>query len=150
MKPMILGIAVAIMTVWSGLTALAGERATPDEAKAMAEKAATLLKADGPEKAFPAFNDQKGAFQDRDLYVFVQNREGVNVAFGGNPAMLGKNVMNLKDVEGKSFIKEMQALKDAGWVEYKWVNPQTKAVETKASYVVWVGDYLVGVGAYKN
>jgi cytochrome c len=80
----------------------------------------------------------------------VQNRDAVNVAFGGNPALLGKNVGNLKDVDGKPFIREMQALKDSGMVEYKFINPETKSVETKVSYVIWVGDYLVGVGAYKN
>jgi hypothetical protein len=138
------------MMAWSSLAALAGDRGTPEEAKAMAERAAALLKAEGPDKAFPQFNDQKGAFHDRDLYVFVQNREAVNVAFGGNPALLGKSVGNLKDVDGKAFIQDMQALKGSGSVEYKFINPETKAVETKISFVIWVGDFLVGVGAYKN
>lgn len=151
MSRVIVAIVIAAVTGWAGLTgAFAEDRASPDEAKAMAEKAAAVLKADGPDKAFPQFNDQKGAFHDRDLYVFVQNHEATNVAFGGNPALLGKNVANLKDVDGKAFIQEMQATKDRGWVEYKFQNPETKAVETKVSYVIWVGDYLVGVGAYKK
>ena len=150
MRSMLMAAAVAAMMVWSGLAALAADRGTPEEAKAMVEKAAALLKAEGPDKAFPQFNDQKGPFHDRDLYVFVQNHDAVNVAFGGNPALLGKNVGNLKDVDGKPFIRDMQALKGGGAVEYKFINPETKAVETKISYVIWVGDYLVGVGAYKN
>ena len=150
MRQMIVALVAAAMMAWSGLTALADDRGTPEEAKAMVEKAAALLKAEGPEKAFPQFNDQKGPFNDRDLYVFVQNRDAVNVASGGNPALLCKNVGNLKDVDGKPFIRDMQAVKDRGSVEYKFINPETKAVETKISYVIWVNDYLVGVGAYKN
>jgi len=40
-------------------------------------------------------------------------------------------------------------VQDAGWVEYKWQNPVSKAIEAKATYVVRVGQYSVGVGAYK-
>src|SRR4051794_40835192 len=150
MRPPILGVVAGTILLGGTLAVSAEERGTPEEAKAMVERAAQLLKTEGAEKAFPVFNDQKGSFHDRDLYVFVQNRDAVNVAFGGNPALLGKNVGNLKDVDGKAFIREMQAVKDRGVVEYKFINPETKAVESKVSYVIWVGDYLVGVGAYKN
>ena len=37
---------------------------------------------------------------------------------------------------------------DAGWVDFKWQNPLTKAVEPKSMYEVRVGEYVVGVGAY--
>jgi cytochrome c len=37
-----------------------------------------------------------------------------------------------------------------GWVDYKWANPQTKKVEPKSSYMMKVGDVIVGVGIYKG
>lgn len=133
-----------------GQGAYAADHATPDEAKAMALKAADFLKQNGPEKAFAAFDAPGGAFHDRDLYVFVQNDNGVVEAHGTNPALIGKNLLGIKDVDGKSFVKDMVAIKDTGWVDYKWQDPTTKLVEPKTSYMIRVGNYIVGVGAYKN
>lgn len=116
----------------------------------MAIKAADYLKQNGPEKAFAAFDAPGGAFHDRDLYVFVQNNSGVVQAHGTNAALIGKNLISMKDVDGKPFVKDIVDVKDTGWVDYKWLDPQTKLVEPKTSYIVRVGDYLVGVGAYKN
>jgi signal transduction histidine kinase len=132
-----------------GSSAFASDRASVDDAKAMATKAAAYLKDSGPEKAFPAFQAKDNAdWHDRDLYVFVQDSKGTMVSHGTNGALIGKPMLALKDVDGKPFNVEIQAVKDTGWIEYKWQNPQTKAVEPKKAYVVRVGDYLVGVGAY--
>jgi cytochrome c len=128
--------------------AYAAGQATPDEAKAMAIKAAAYLKAEGPEKAFPVFDAKDGPWHDRDLYVTVQDSQGVMLAHGTNPGLIGKSLIDLKDVDGKAFTREMVAIQDAGWVHFKWQNPLTKAVEPKVTYEVRVGDYLVGVGAY--
>ncbi len=125
----------------------AGE-ATPDEAKAMAVKAAEYLKAVGPDKAFPEFDAKDGSWHDRDLYVYVLDNNGVMLAHGTNPGLIGKTVLEVKDVDGKSMTRETLAVKDAGWVNFKWQNPLTKAVEPKVVYVVRVGDYFVEVGAY--
>jgi hypothetical protein len=128
--------------------AWAAGQATPDEAKAMSIKAAEYLKSVGPEKAFPAFDAKDSSWHDRDLYVYVLDAKGVMVAHGTNPGMRDKTVLDLKDVDGKPFFHDIVATKDAGWVNYKWQNPTTKAVEPKTAYIVRVGDYVVGVGAY--
>jgi signal transduction histidine kinase len=138
----------ALMVLGFGAAAGAQERASPEEAKAMAIKAADYLKANGPEKAFAAFKAPDGGFRDRDLYVVVQDNKG-NMAFHPlNPALIGKSMLDLKDVDGKPFNREVQAVKEAGWVDYKWMDPQTKQVGPKTSYVVHTGDYFVQVGAY--
>jgi hypothetical protein len=128
--------------------AQAAGQATTDEAKAMAIKAAEYLKSVGPEKAFPAFDAKDGPWHDRDLFVIVQDSKGFMVAHGTNPGLIGKNVLDLKDVDGKPFNRETQAIKDTGWVTFKWKNPLTDAVEPKTQYIIRTGDYLVGVGAY--
>ncbi len=139
---------VGLLILGFAASAGAADRATPDEAKAMAIKAAAYLKANGPEKAFATFKDPSGGFRDRDLYVVVQDTKG-NMAFHPlNPALIGKSMLDLKDVDGKPFNRDVQAIKDTGWVEYKWLDPQTKRVEPKKAYVVNTGDYLVMVGAY--
>ena len=128
--------------------AFAVSQATPDEAKAMAIKAADYLKANGPEKAFPEFTARDGPWHDRDLYVTVQDTKGVMLAHGTNPGLIGKSLIDLRDVDGKAFTREMVAVTDAAWVKYKWQNPRTKAVELKSTYEIRVGEHVVGVGAY--
>jgi cytochrome c len=128
--------------------AFADGQATPDDAKAMAIKAADYLKTVGPEKALPEFSAKDGPWHDRDLYVTVQDSKGVMAAHGTNPGLVGHSVLDLKDVDGKAFNREVQAVKESAWIDFKWQNPFTKTVETKRQYTIRVGDYLVGVGAY--
>jgi hypothetical protein len=129
-------------------TARADDRGTPDEAKAMATRAAALLTAEGPEKAFPVFNKDP-AFHDRDLYVMVYNATGTCVSHGANPALIGKNLIELKDTNGKFLIKDLVGIEDAGWIEYTWPDPLTHKVQPKKTYVVRVGDFRIGVGVYE-
>lgn len=133
----------------------AAERGSPEEAQAMVRKAVALVKASGKEKAFAEFNklDQGGPFKDRDLYVMVYDKAGVNLAHGANHKLHGKNLIELKDADGKLIVKGLvdTAFVGAGkgWYEYNWPNPVTKAVEAKRTYVERVDDILIGVGVYK-
>jgi hypothetical protein len=126
----------------------AADQATPAEAMAMAIKAADYMKSVGPEKAIPEFNAKDGPWHDRDLFVAVIDSKGVMVAHGTNPGLIGHNVLDLKDVEGRPFNREWVSVPDAGWVSFKWRNLQTNAIEPKTCYVIHVGDDYVGVGAY--
>jgi cytochrome c len=140
-------LTLAVMVLCAPAVLAAGQ-ATQDEAKALAIKAAEYLKAVGPEKAFAEFSAKEGPWHDRDLYVTVQDSKGVMLAHGTNSGLIGRSLIDLKDVDGKAFTREMVAITDTGWVRFKWQNPLTKAVETKIAYEVRVGDYVVGVGAY--
>ena len=140
-----------LMATAAGMgAAYADGQATPDEAKDMALKAAAYLKDVGPATALPEFSAKDGRWHDRDLYVTVQDNKGVMVAHGTNPGLIGRSVLELKDVDGKAFNHEIQEIKEPAWIEYKWRNPVTNAVEAKASYNVRAGDYIIGVGAYKK
>lgn len=127
---------------------LAAGQGTPEEAKAMAIRAAEYLKTNGPDKAFAAFNAKDGPWHDRDLYVFVEDDNGVMMMHGNNPSLTGKSMASLKDTSGVSISDRVLAIKDAGWVDFKWQNPLTGQFEPKTDYVIRVGEYLVGVGAY--
>src|ERR1700756_1737056 len=89
---------------------LAAGQGTPDEAKALAIKAAEYLKVAGPEKAFAEFNAKDGPWHDRDLYVSVQDGNGIMLAHGTNPGLVGRSLIDLKDVDGKAFTREMLAI----------------------------------------
>lgn len=133
--------------------AFAQDKGTAEEAVTMAKKAAAAIKADR-EKAFAAINDKSNAdYHLKDLYVFVGPKAGGPLlAHGVNAALIGKDLEELKDVDGKLFVAEMRKLaneKGQGWVDYKWSNPVTKKIEQKSSYVESANDVWLGVGIYK-
>ena len=75
------------------------------------------------------------------------------MAHGANAALVGKNLIDLKDPDGKFLIRELAAVAKgpgSGWVDYKWPNPITKLIDNKSSYVERMGDYFVGVGVYRK
>lgn len=112
--------------------------AAPEEAKTLVEKAYSYLQEHGKEKAFADISKPDGQFVKGDLYVFVLDFKGKNLANGGNPSFVGISHIDLKDPDGKEFIKEMVELaktKGSGWVEYKWLNPTTKMIQQKTTYV---------------
>ncbi|MCX7856496.1 MAG: cache domain-containing protein [Deltaproteobacteria bacterium] len=131
--------------------AFASEFGTEEEAKAMVKKAIAYVKEVGKEKALAEFSNTKGKFIDRDLYIFVYDMNGVVLAHGQNPKLVGKNLYNVKDADGKEYVKERIELikaKGSGWQEYKFMNPVTKKIEQKKAYVERYEDMIIGCGAY--
>lgn len=117
------------------------------EAVTLVKRAMDHLRVVGKERALADFNDPKGAFVNRDLYVFAYDFFGVNHALASNPAMVGKNLIDMKDTDGKEFIKDMIRLvrNGGGWYDYKWMGQE------KSSYVVKYDDNLwLGCGTYKH
>jgi signal transduction histidine kinase len=132
--------------------ALAAEKSTPEQAVAMVKKAVAYYKEVGKEKALAEFNNPTGQFRKGDLYLFAYDRAGVSLAHI-NPKMVGKNLIEMRDVDGKYLNKEFIALGDSkegrGWLEYKWPNPVTKELDAKKSYVEKVDDIYIICGVYK-
>lgn len=146
-------LALAFAGVFS-VCAMAQEHGTKDEAKALAERANEYVKKVGPEQAFKDFTTDKAKWTQKDMYVFVGDWNGTALAHGGNERLVGKTLLELKDQNGKPFVKELVAAaqsKGSGWVEYDWVNPQTKKVEPKVSYVMKLSSFdgMVIVGVYR-
>lgn len=127
----------------------AADQATPEDAKALSEKAAAFIKENGIDAAKAAFQTPGAPWHDRDLYVFVFNHQGITVIHGAKESLVGRNLTKLRDVDGKLFLKEIVSVADKGWVDYKWQNPVTNKVAAKTSYVINDGKYNIGVGAYK-
>lgn len=136
-----------------GFPAGAAEFGTRDEAVAMVKRVQVMFKAAGAEATFKAVSDKSVAeFHDRDLYPFIYDYAGVNVAHGARPALIGKNLITLKDQEGKFLVRDMLEIaktQGKGWYDYKWPNPLNNKIEDKSSYVEKMGDYWVGVGVYR-
>ena len=45
---------------------------------------------------------------------------------------------------------EIAKTKGKGGQNYKFINPETKAIENKTAYVEKVDGYIIGCGAYKK
>ncbi len=142
--------ALMIAALWSAAAGVA-DRGTPAEAQAMLAKAAAHYREVGRAAAFADFNARKAPFFDRDLYVFCIGADHVTLANGGFPNYVGTPVDALKDAEGRPIgaaLLEAAASGGAGKVEYRWLNPLTRTVEPKISFVQKLGDDVCGVGAY--
>lgn len=128
-------------------------QASKDECIALVKKAVALVKADGADKAYAAFDDKAGGFVDRDLYILVYGMNGHVLAHGANAKLIGKDMNDAQDVDGKYYVKERIALasKQASfWQDYKFVNPTSKKIEPKEAYCERLNDSIVCSGVYKK
>jgi cytochrome c len=131
----------------------AADVGTAAEAEAMVKKAVSYIKANGPEKSFDEFTNGK-SFKDRDLYIFVYDLTGKCVAHGANAKLVGKDLMGMKDPDGKPLIKMLVDVakdKGKGWTDtVKFRNPTTDKMQTRVNYIERVGDFAVGSGYFKD
>jgi cytochrome c len=135
------------------MAAIAADKASKDEAQAMVKKAVAHIKANGADKAYKDFTSKNPEFIDRDLYVVVYDLEGNCLAHGANQKMVGQDLSEAQDVDGKFYIKERLELarkQQSFWQDYKFTNPVTKKVEPKEMYCEVLGKTAVCGGIYKS
>src|SRR2546421_2599196 len=121
----LLSVASLIVAV-TGRPATAAEFASKDEAISMVKKAVAFIKEQGPDKAYAEFSTKAGRFHDRDLYITVLDLDGKVLAHGQREDLIGKVLIELKDPDGKLFVKERVALareQPSFWQNYKFMNP---------------------------
>jgi len=145
---------VTLITLFSflALMGMAYAQCTPDEAKAWVQKGKEFYKAQGKDKALVAFKDGKGEFVKGDLYIYVLDLNGMMLAHP-KADLVGKDFTKVPDKDGKLFAVDMVKIakeKGSGWVDYKWENPATKAVDPKTVYFEKVDDVIIAAGAYKK
>lgn len=137
------------------IAAPAQGRATAGEAKALVETAIAYVKSAGTEKAFTEFSTPGNTkWHDRDMYVYVFDFDANTLAHGAFPKMIGKNMGQLKTVDGQNLVPNMIELvktKGEGWIEYQWPHPETKVTEHKKAFVKRIPNMnaFVGVGVYQ-
>jgi len=152
----LLAVLVAIPSLCGGITLAAAQTShTPDQAKALVEKAVAFYKTEGREKALAAFSDPKGQWVDGDLYLVVHaNEPQLTMLAHVNKGLIGKPQIDVKDADGRPFNQDMHAAlakSNDTWITYKWVNPGTKKIAVKKSYFVKLGDdVIIGAGAYEQ
>jgi len=149
---LVLASATCVMAGLLVQPAHAQTQATAAEATAMVKKGVAFIKANGKEKGYAEVSKKGSQFSDRDLYLVVYGLDGMVFAHGANEKMIGKNLIGLRDIDGKEFVKErveMAKTKPTFWQDYKFTNPVDKKIEPKSMYCEKLDDTVVCGGIYK-
>jgi signal transduction histidine kinase len=101
------------------------------------KQAAALLEKEGA-AGLPKFKGKGSEFIFNGTYIWVHGLDGKMIMHPIKPALVGQDVLSLKDAEGKKFFEEMNVLVEKngeGWVEYRWPKPGMMETAKKVSYV---------------
>ena len=133
--------------------ALANEP-TAKDAIAMAERGAALIKAKGKEEMMKRINAKDPDFVQGQLYVDLRDvKTGIVLAHPHNPSIVGKDLTDVPDANGKKYrraIIELAAAKGKGWVDYQYKNPTNGKIEPKTTYILLVDGVVLEAGIYKK
>jgi len=149
MKKFVLMLAMFVLALSASSSCFAD---SPEQAIGLVKKAVAFYKANGLEKALDEFSNPKGQFKDGEVYIFAYDLTGTMLAHP-NPALIGHNLTDVPDADGKFFRKEFVTVattKGSGWVDYKYQNPKTKLMEHKTTYVEKVEDIIICCGIFKK
>ena len=144
--------AALIATISFAPAAFAAEPSEKD-AIAMVEKGVSFMKVSGKDEMIKRINAKDADYMQGSLYLTMRDTKGVILANPVNPAMIGKDLVDVPDADGKLFRREILELaktKGKGWVDYKFKNPASGKVEAKTSYIYLVGDVTLEAGIYKK
>jgi cytochrome c len=145
----VIGRLLAVLLAAAATPACAG---SPEDVKALVERAAQYVHDYGLQRAFADFSRPDGGFVDGELYVFCSDNTGTQLANGGNPKLVGKNLSSARDANGKGGtnveLHRIAQTKGYGWYEYLWPNPAKGRVERKVVYVIRIDDQIICASGY--
>jgi cytochrome c len=146
--------AIALGAVFGtgGAMAAGDQRVTAKEAEALVKKGVAFIKSNPREKALKEISSNKDVWVDRELYLVVYAMDGTALAHGTSPKMVGKNMLDLRDADGKEHIKERvetAKTKASFWQDYRTLNRDNKKIEPKSMYCERANELIVCGGIYK-
>jgi hypothetical protein len=125
------------------------------EGRGTGERRHLVLEGQREGRLFAEVNKASGRFHAKagnPLYLFVYDLNGVVLAHGSEANLIGVNRFNVKDSDGKQYIKEAIALaqkKSGGWAGFKRMNPDSKKIEHKTSFCLAENGVVLGCGIYQ-
>jgi signal transduction histidine kinase len=127
---------------------------TQKDAIAMAERGAAMVKAKGKEEVMKRITAKDPEFVQGSLYIDIRDvKTGIVLAHPYNPSIVGKDLTDVPDANGKKYrreIIELAAAKGKGWVDYQYKNPTTGKIEPKTTYILLVDGVVLEAGLYKK
>ena len=89
-----------------------------------------------------------------DGYFFLYDFDGTNLMHPRQPELIGKNLMAMRDPQGKPAIRLMieRAQAGGGFVDYTWNKPSTREQAPKIAYVTGLArwHWMIGTGIYTD
>lgn len=119
--------------------------------------AAVLVEKEG-ERTFPQFRQRGGKWFQGDKYVFIWEINGLRIVYPPDPNGEGKNMLDLKDVNGKPigrmFIEKISGKNIEAWCHYQWPRPNDIIPVWKSTFIKRVYSpsgrtYVIGSGLYE-
>jgi cytochrome c len=151
MKLLATAAVTALYLVCAGASAA---EPTEKDAIAMAERGAALVKSKGKEEMIKRINAKDPDFVQGSLYVDLRDiKSGIVLAHPYNPSIVGKDLTDVPDANGKKYrreIIELAAAKGKGWVDYQYKNPTSGKIEPKTTYILRAEDVVLEAGLYKK
>ena len=127
---------------------------TEKDAIAMAERGAAFMKAHGKEEMMKKITAKDPDFVQGSLYVDMRDiKTGIVLAHPINPSIVGKDLTDVPDANGKKYRREIIELaqkQGKGWVDYQYKNPVSGKIEPKTTYILRVNDVVLEAGIYKK
>lgn len=115
----------------------------------LVERGYEYMKTVGKTQAANAFTTRENDdFRRGNLYLFVYDREGNNIAHGKNPTFVGKNYYNTKDDHGNYVVRE---LLENATLNGTWINlPRRNSIESIYVKTIDLGieKFVIGAGIY--
>ncbi|MEX5745136.1 cache domain-containing protein [Massilia sp. X63] len=145
--------AAALCLAIAAVPALANSP-TEKDAIAMVERGVALVKAKGKDEMMKRINAKDAEYVQGELYMDIRDlKTGIVLAHPYNPSIVGKDLTDVPDANGKKYrreIIELAAAKGKGWVDYQYKNPTSGKIEPKTTFIQRVDDVVLEVGIYKK
>jgi cytochrome c len=127
---------------------------TEKDAIAMAERGAAFFKANSKEELMKKITARDPDYVQGSLYIDMRDvYTGIVLAHPFNPSIVGKDLTDVPDANGKKYRREIINLAQKsgkGWVDYQYKNPVSGKIEPKTTYILRVGDVVLEAGLYKK
>ncbi|OYO30969.1 cache domain-containing protein [Janthinobacterium sp. PC23-8] len=153
MKRVLSGTALCLLFACAGHASAAVEP-TARDAIAMAERGAAFIRQHGEKEMMKKLSAKDPEFVQGELYVDMRDiKTGIVLAHPINPSIVGKDLTDVPDANGKKYRREIIELaqkQGKGWVDYQYKNPVSGKIEPKTTYILRVNDVVLEAGIYKK
>lgn len=141
-------VAVLLSARQAGAMEMHGSK---EEAIAMVKRGVAYIKEHGSESGYAEITDPRGRFRNGSLYLVVYRLDGMVLAHGQNRKMVNKNLIALRDIDGKPFIRETVELartRSNFWMDHKFTNPVTRKIAPMQMYCERLRDSVICSGHF--
>ena len=121
------------------------------EVRTRVQDAITLYENAGKETLLREIADSRGRFVSDERYIFALDLNGAMAAHPMEPALTGRNLMDLIDSEGNAFIRKIvdtAKTKGYGFTNYKWHSPASNDELHKTVFFELVDCIILCSGFY--